>query len=113
MLFNPFKFGGNFIQNGYFDHTLNFHKFHQEPLKWNVERKTGVRPTEKPLVARERTNNKLNPHTASMPGFEHGLHWWEANALTTVTPLLPKRTQWAIAFNTPISIKVASEKNDA
>ena len=48
-----------------------------------------------------------------MPGFQNGPHWWEANALNTVPPLLPKTTQWAIAFNTPISIKVASEKNDA
>ena len=27
-------------------------------------------PGEKPLGARERTNNKLNPHMASTPGFE-------------------------------------------
>ena len=33
------------------------------------EGKTGV-PREKPLGARERTNNKLNPHMALMPGFE-------------------------------------------
>ena len=40
---------------------------------------------EKPLGARTRTNNKLNPHTsmASTPGFETGPHWWEAGALTT------------------------------
>ena len=40
---------------------------------------------EKPLGARTRTNNKLNPHTcmASVPGFEPGPHWWEASALTT------------------------------
>ena len=31
------------------------------------EGKTGV-PGEKPLGARERTNNKLNPHMASTPG---------------------------------------------
>ena len=35
------------------------------------EGKTGV-PGEKPLGARERTNNKLNSHMASMPGFEPG-----------------------------------------
>jgi len=33
------------------------------------ELKTGV-PGEKPLEARERTSNKLNPHMASTPGFE-------------------------------------------
>ena len=46
-------------------------------------------PGEKPLGARERTNNKLNPHMASTPGFEPGPHWWEASALTTAPPLLP------------------------
>ena len=50
------------------------------------EGKTGV-PGEKPLGAKERTNNKLNPHMASTPGFEPGPHWWEASALTTAPPL--------------------------
>ena len=27
---------------------------------------------------------------ASTPGVEPGPHWWEASALTTATPLLPK-----------------------
>ena len=52
------------------------------------EGKTGV-PGEKPLGARERTNNKLNPHMASTPGVEPGPHWWEASVLTTAPPLLP------------------------
>ena len=52
------------------------------------EGKTGV-PGEKPLGAKERTNNKLNPHMASMPGFEPGPHWWEATALTTAPSLAP------------------------
>ena len=39
------------------------------------EGKTGV-PGEKPLGTKERTNNKLNPHMASTPGFEPGPHWW-------------------------------------
>ena len=38
------------------------------------EGKTEVRG-EKPLGARERTNNKLNPHMASTPGVEPGPHW--------------------------------------
>ena len=42
---------------------------------------------EKPLGARGRTNNKLNPHMASTPGFEPKSNWWEASALTTA-PLL-------------------------
>ena len=56
----------------------------------NTEKqKTGV-SGEKPLGARERTNNKLNPHTcmASRPGFGRGPHLWEASALTTAPPLL-------------------------
>ena len=52
------------------------------------EGKTGV-PGEKPLGAKERTNNKLNPHMALTPGFEPGPHWWEASALTTAPPLPP------------------------
>ena len=35
------------------------------------EGKTGV-PGEKPLGAKERTNNRLNPHMESTPGFEPG-----------------------------------------
>ena len=59
---------------------------------WNVgfwgKEKTGV-PGEKPLRARERTNNKLNPYMALTLGFEPWPHWWEASALTTAPPLLP------------------------
>ena len=47
-------------------------------------------PGEKPLGAKERTNNKLNSHVASTSGFKPGPHWWEASALTTASPLLPK-----------------------
>ena len=43
---------------------------------------TGV-PGEKPLRARERTSNKLNPHMASITGSEPGPHWWEASNLTS------------------------------
>ena len=50
------------------------------------EGKTGV-PGEKALGAKERTNNKLNPHMATTPGFEPGPHWWKASALTTALPL--------------------------
>ena len=58
---------------------------------WFLKRgETGV-PGGKPLGARERTNNKLNPHMTSTPGFEPRSHWWEANALTTAPLLLPKR----------------------
>ena len=50
--------------------------------------KTGV-AEEKPLLARERTNNRLNRHMASTPGFEPGSHWWEESSLITAPPLLP------------------------
>ena len=35
---------------------------------------------------RRETNNKLNPHKASTPGFETGPNRWEASALTTLPP---------------------------
>ena len=44
--------------------------------------------TEKPLGARMRTNNKLNPHMTPSPGIEPGPHRWEASALTTAPSLL-------------------------
>ena len=47
-------------------------------------------PGKKPLGEKERTNNKLNPHMTSTPGFEPGPQWWEVSALTTASPLLPK-----------------------
>ena len=40
--------------------------------------------------SREPTLNKLNPHMMPGPGIEPGPHWWEANALTTASSLLPK-----------------------
>ena len=54
------------------------------------EAKTRV-PREKPIRARERTNNKLDPHTsmASMLRLETRPQWWEVSALTTAPPLLP------------------------
>ena len=58
-----------------------------ESVGFKGEGKTEV-PGEKPLGERERTNNKLNLHMASTPGFEPGPHWWEASALTTAPPLL-------------------------
>ena len=58
-----------------------------ESVGFQGEGKTGV-PRGKPLAARERTNNKLNPHMASTPGFEPGPHWWEASALITAPALL-------------------------
>ena len=56
---------------------------------WFLRRGENQSIWENPLGARERTNNKLNPHMASTPGFEPGPHWWEASALTTAPALLP------------------------
>ena len=50
------------------------------------EGKTGVL-REKPLGEKERTNNKLNPHVASTPGFEPRPHWWEVSTFTTAPSL--------------------------
>ena len=54
------------------------------------EGKTGGVPGEKPLGAKERINNKLNPHMVWTPGFDPVPHWWEASALTTVPSLAPQ-----------------------
>ena len=37
-------------------------------------------PGEKSFRAKERFNNKINPHLASTPEFEPGPNWWEASA---------------------------------
>jgi len=52
------------------------------------EGKTGVLG-EKPLGARTRTNNKLNPHMTPSPEGEAGRRWWEACAFVTAPSLLP------------------------
>ena len=39
----------------------------------------------KTLRVGTRTNNELKPHMMPGPGIEPGPHWWEANALTTVS----------------------------
>ena len=55
---------------------------------------------EKPLRAKERTNNKLNPlgkHVASTPLLEPGPHCLEASALTSshqCAPFLPNRANY-------------------
>ena len=45
---------------------------------------------EKPLGARERTNNKLNSHMALTPRYEPRPYWWDMNVLNTAPPFLPK-----------------------
>jgi len=65
-----------------------------DALVFSGEGKTGV-PGEKPLGARTRTNNKLNPHMTPGPGVEPGPHWWEAIVLNTAPSLLPAlRSLW-------------------
>ena len=56
---------------------------------WFVRRGVNRSTWRKPLGAKERTNNKLNPHMASTPGFEAGPHWWEVSALATAPSLAP------------------------
>jgi len=49
----------------------------------------------KTLGARARTNNKLNSHMTPVPGIETGTYSWEARALATTPPQLPKiRHTW-------------------
>ena len=71
------------------------------------EGKTRV-PGEKNLGARERTNNKLNPHMASRPGFEPGPLWWEARALITAPPLLSKEFGIQDCLGLPFTRRVVS-----
>ena len=56
------------------------------------ERGETGKPGEKPLGARKRTINKLNPHVTPGQGIEPGTHWWEASDLTTAPSLLPNLT---------------------
>ena len=48
---------------------------------WNLEvlvfkeREKPEYPEKNPFGARDRTNNKLNPHMARTPEFEPGPHW--------------------------------------
>ena len=53
---------------------------------WREENRSTRRKT---LVARTRTNNKVNPHMTPGPGIEPGPHWWKASALTTAPSLPP------------------------
>ena len=62
-------------------------KLEFENVGFRGEGKTGV-PGEKPLGARKRTNNKLDPHIAPSPSIHPELHQWEASALTTAPSLL-------------------------
>ena len=61
------------------------------------EGKTWV-PGEKPLGARERTNNKLNPQMALTPWFEPGPHWWEASASHHCATIAPQRADPGLFF---------------
>ena len=55
---------------------------------------------EKPLEAKERANNKLNPHMTSMRGFKPVPHSWQGTAYTTSPSVEP----WLCGFarNSPI-----------
>ena len=62
------------------------------------EGKIGV-PEEKPLGAKERTNNKLNPHMALTPAFEPGPHWCETSTLTTGPSLATQKAMSLLMFH--------------
>ena len=57
-------------------------------------RKPEYPETEKPLGAKTRTNNKLNPHMTPGLGVEPRPHWWEASALPLCHPCSPT-FRWA------------------
>ena len=57
------------------------------------------------------SNNKLNPHMASTPGFEPGQHWWEASALTTTPSLAPRARDGKNTIITPWSLLPESSDN--
>ena len=65
---------------------------------WFLRRGETREPSKKPLGVRERTNNKLNPHMASMLGFEPGPHWWEESALTSAPPFFSVISQYILLF---------------
>jgi len=48
------------------------------------------RRTRRKSLEANKPYNKLNPHMTPGPGIEPGTTWWEAIALTTAPPLLPK-----------------------
>ena len=56
-----------------------------ESVGFYGEGKTGE-AGEKPLGAKERTNNHRYPHVASTPGFKPRPHWWKSSAITTAPP---------------------------
>ena len=55
---------------------------------WFLRREENLRTGRKTSRSKERTNDKLNPHMASMPGFKPGPQRWEAGAITNVPLLL-------------------------
>ena len=68
---------------------------------WNLEMLG--EPGEKPLAARTRNNNKLNPHMTPSPEIEPGPQWWEASALTTAPTLLPPQRGGRMADSSTFS----------
>ena len=54
---------------------------------------------EKNLGTKERTNKKLNPHMALMPGFERGPQWCERVLSPLRHHLLPKELKPSLNIN--------------
>ena len=78
--------------------NLNF-----EMLVFEQRGKPEYQAGEKPLGARTRINDKLNPHMTLSPGIEPGPHWWEASAL----PLRHPRSRFQLAL--PLSTRAFNE----
>ena len=66
------------------------HAFQVELYFRNVGFCGGRKTGEKPLGARTRTDNQLNPHMTPSPGIEPRPQWFQASALTTAPSLFPK-----------------------
>ena len=49
------------------------------------------------------TNNKLNAHMASTPGFETGPHWWEESALTSSPPFA---SEVKFTYNVRVGLRI-------
>ena len=56
--------------------------------RWFLRRRENQSTRRKPLRAKARTNNKLNPHMALMIKFKPRPHWWKVQCTTTSGNLL-------------------------
>ena len=88
------KLNWKFLGEGGYRYFLEPHIPNQtENLEcWFFWREENQRTWRKTVGARERTNNKLNPHVTPGWGIKPGPHWWEASEITTAPSLLSGNT---------------------